>query len=92
MSREELIEAIIMIGIIVAFWPMLLLEAIPPRIRYVFYGVAGVLVLIIFIRRLGRIRAGLKYSRQMRDLQEQAQTGDRPMPFMPPDDSDSQDN
>ncbi len=92
MSREELIEALIMIGIIVAFWPMLLLEAIPPRIRYLFYGVAGVVVLIIFIRRLGRIRAGLKYSRQMRDFQDQAQTGGQPMPFIPPDDSDTEDH
>ncbi len=91
MSREELIEAIIMIGIIVAFWPMLLLEAIPLHVRYLFYGVAGVLVVIIFIRRLARVRAGLKYSRQMRDLQEQPQTGGQPMPFMSPDESDTED-
>ena len=89
MPRDELIEAIVMIAIIIAFWPMLLLEAIPPRVRYLFYGVAGVLVVIIFIRRLGRIRAGLKYSRKMRDLQEQIKTGGQPMPFMPPDDSDN---
>ena len=91
MSREELIEALIMIGIIVAFWPMLLLEAIPPHVRYLFYGVAGVLVVIIFIRRLGRIRAGLKYSRNMRDLQEQIKTGGQPTPLIPPDESDDDD-
>ncbi len=92
MSREELIEAIIMIGIIVAFWPMLLLAAIPPGIRHLFYAMAGVVVVIIFIRRLGRVRAGLKYSRQMRDLQEQAKTGGQPMPFLPPEESDNEDH
>jgi len=32
--------------------------------------------------------AGLKYSRTMRDLRDQTQSGGRPMPFMPPDESD----
>ncbi len=90
MSREELIEAIIMIGIIVAFWPMLLLEAIPTGVRHLFYAMAGVVVVIIFIRRLGRIRAGLKYSREMRDFQEQAKTGGQPTPLIPPDESDNE--
>ncbi len=91
MPRDELIEAIVMIAIIVSFWPMLLLGAIPPTARYVFYGMAGVLVLIIFIRRLGRIRAGLRYSRNMRDLQEQIKTGGQPTPLIPPEESDTED-
>ena len=92
MSRDELIEALVMIGIIIAFWPMLLLGAIPPTARYLFYGMAGVLVLIIFIRRLARVRAGLRYSRKMRDLQEQIKTGGQPMPLIPPEDSDTEEH
>ena len=89
MPRDELIEAIVMIAILVAFWPVMLCAWIPPTARYLFYGMAGVLVLIIFLRRLGRIRAGLKYSRNMRDLQEQIKTGGQPTPLIPPDESDN---
>ena len=91
MSRDELIEAIIMIAIIVGFWPVLFCAGIPPNVQYLYYAMSATLVFIIFLRRLARIRAGLKYSRTMRDLQEQAKTGGQPMPFIPPDDSDTED-
>jgi len=87
MSRDELIEGIIMILIIIGFWPVAFLGWFPEGYKYAYYGVSGVLVILIFIRRLARVRAGLKYSRQMRDLREEAQSGGQPMPFMPPDDS-----
>ena len=90
MSRDELIEGIIMILIIIGFWPVVFLGWFPDSYKYVYYGITGVLVILIFIRRLGRIRAGLKYSRTMRDLQEEAQSGGRPMPFLPPDESDTE--
>ena len=88
MSRDELIEGIIMILIIIGFWPVAFLGWFPDFHKYVYYGISGVLVILIFIRRLARVRAGLKYSRQMRDLRHQAQSGDRPMPFTPPEESD----
>ena len=91
MSRAELIEAIIMIAIIIGFWPVVFLGWFPDLYKYVYYGVSGVLVILIFIRRLARVRAGLKYSRQMRDLRDQAQSSARPMPFMPPDESNTKD-
>ena len=91
MSRAELIEAIIMIAIIIGFWPVVFLGWFPDAYKYAYYGISGVIVLLIFILRLGRMRAGLKYSRQMRDLQDEAQSGGRPMPFIPPEESDSKD-
>ena len=87
MSRDELIEGIVMIAIIIGFWPVAFLGWFPDIYKYAYYGISGVLVILIFIRRLARIRAGLKYSRKMRDLRDQAQSGDRPMPLLPPDDS-----
>ncbi len=90
MSRDELIEGIIMLLIIIGFWPVVFLGWFPDLYKYVYYGISGVLVILIFIRRVARVRAGLKYSRTMRDLREQAQSGARPMPFMPPDDSDEE--
>ena len=87
MSRDELIEGIIMLLIIVGFWPVVFLGWFPDLYKYVYYGITGVLVILIFIRRLARVHAGLKYSRKMRDLRDQAQSGARPMPFLPPDDS-----
>ena len=91
MSREELIEGIIMILIIIGFWPVAFLGWFPEAYKYTYYGISGVLVFLIFLRRLARVRAGLKYSRQMRDLRDQAESGGRPMPFMPPEESDSED-
>ncbi len=88
MSRDELVESIIMLLIIIGFWPTVFLGWFPDIYKYVYYGISGVLVILIFIRRLARIRAGLKYSRQMRNLREEAQSGARPMPFTPPDESD----
>ena len=38
------------------------------------------------------VRAGLRYSRKMRDLQEQMKTGGQPTPLMPPEESDTQDD
>ncbi len=87
MSRDELIEGIIMLLIIIGFWPVAFLGWFPDFYKYVYYGISGVLVILIFIRRLARVHAGLKYSRKMRDLQEEAQSGGRPMPFLPPEDS-----
>lgn len=87
MSREELIEGIIMLLIIIGFWPVAFLGWFPDLYKYVYYGISGVLVILIFIRRIARVHAGLKYSRKMHDLQEEAKSGGRPMPFMPPDDS-----
>ena len=90
MSRDELIEGIIMILIIIGFWPVVFLGWFPDPYKYAYYGISGVIVLLIFILRLGRVRAGLKYSRTMRDLRDQAQSGGRPMPFMPPGESDEE--
>lgn len=90
MSRDELIEGIIMILIIIGFWPVVFLGWFPDAYKYAYYGICGVLVILIFMRRLARVRAGLKYSRTMRDLRDQAQSGARPMPFMPPDESDTE--
>ncbi len=90
MRRDELIEGIIMLVIIIGFWPVAFLGWFPDFYKYVYYGISGVLVILIFIRRLARIRAGLKYSRTMRDLQEEAQAGAEAMPFMPPDESDEE--
>ncbi len=92
MSRDELIEGIIMLLIIIGFWPVVFLGWFPDLYKYAYYGISGVLVILIFIRRLARVRAGLKYSHKMRDLQEEAQSSDSPMPFLPPDESDSEDN
>ncbi len=91
MSRDELIEGIIMLLIIIGFWPVVFLGWFPDAYKYGYYGISGALVFLIFIRRLARVRAGLKYSRKMRDLQEEAQSGGRPMPFLPRDESKGED-
>jgi hypothetical protein len=63
MQRSELIEWIIIILCIVLWWP-LLFGFHPVWYRLFLYVGESVALLIIFFRRLARVRAGLKYSEE----------------------------
>jgi hypothetical protein len=70
MDRAELIEWAAMILVIVAWWPLLFLgwDALPYRFS-LYLGSFAILV-VILVRRVHRMREGLKYSRHMIEEQE----------------------
>jgi len=47
MSRDELIEGIIMLLIIIGFWPVAFLGWFPDFYKYAYYGISGALVILI---------------------------------------------
>ena len=66
MAPGELGEWIVMIGIIVAWWPILFLGWAPPYYRFPLYAISVVALVIIFLRRLRRTREGLEESERMK--------------------------
>ncbi len=70
MSTAEIIEGVAMIGVIVAWWPYLFLGWDAPAYRACLYLGSLVILVAILLRRLARMREGLKYSRHMMDEQE----------------------
>ena len=66
MAPGELGEWLVMIGIVLAWWPILFFHWAPPYYRFPLYAVALVALIVIFIRRLRRTREGLEESERMR--------------------------
>ncbi len=66
MPRAELIEWIVMLAIIVAWWPMVFLGWGPVYYRFPLYVASLIALAIIFIRRLRRTREGLAESERMK--------------------------
>jgi len=61
MERDELIEWIVIIACIVLWWPLIFGFRPPWYLPALCIGETAAL-LVIFFRRLARVRAGLKYS------------------------------
>jgi hypothetical protein len=71
MSTAEIIEGLAMIGVIVAWWPYLFLGWNGTAYSVCLYAGSFVILVGILLRRLKRMREGLKYSRHMMDQQEE---------------------
>lgn len=65
MERSELIEWVVIILCIVAWWPLVFLNFGPSWYRLLLYGGEPVAMLIILVRRFRRMKAGLEYSEQV---------------------------
>ncbi len=66
MPREEIVEWMVMIAIIVTWWPMVFLGWGPAYYKYPLYAVSFIALAIIFARRLRRVHAGLAESERMK--------------------------
>lgn len=64
MHRTELIEWIITILCIILWWPRIFWGYDAQWYHVLIYYVVPIVLLVIFFRRLARVRAGLKYSEE----------------------------
>lgn len=96
MPREELWEWIGLIVVIVAWWPMALFGWFPFWYKIALYIFSAGVVGVILVRRIGKVRANLRYSRQIVEAQRKGQPppslDDRPggQPPAPPDSDDQE--
>lgn len=65
MERNELIEWIVMILCVIAWWPLIFLNFNPLWYHLLLYYGTPIVLVIIFIRRHRRMKAGLAYSEQV---------------------------
>ncbi|MEA3402193.1 MAG: hypothetical protein U9R79_13230 [Armatimonadota bacterium] len=72
MERGELIEWIIIIAIIVAWWPHLFLGFDVGWYHALIYYVSPIVLAVILVRRYRRMQEGFEYSRKIVDAQHQA--------------------
>lgn len=83
MDRTELIEWVIIIASILAWWPYILIRGglvawgYPLWYHALIHYVVPLILVIIFVRRYRRMRAGLDYSQEVVDGQRGA--GQPPM-------------
>ena len=68
MEREELWEWLALIAAIVVWWPALF-GWFPLWYRIAVYAFCGAVVVTVGIRRVRRVREGLKYSKEIMDYQ-----------------------
>jgi hypothetical protein len=81
MEREEWIEWIALIVVILLWWPLILLHWFPLAYRLFLYVFSAAVLVTITVRRVRRVREGLNYSREIMDSQRRAQG---PPPLNPP--------
>ena len=77
MAPGELAESLVMIGIVVACWPIVFWGWGPAYYKYPLYAISFIALAIIFVRRLRRTREGLEESERMTDAARQAQSKDK---------------
>lgn len=65
MSRKELIEWIVILVIIVAWWPRIFLNYDPLWYHILIYYVSPVVLFLIFLNRHRKMQAGFDYSEAM---------------------------
>ncbi len=75
MDRSELAEWIVMLLVIVMWWPPLLFGWGPDWYRYPLYVVSIVTLSYILARRWRRMQEGLRHSQQMLDAQRMRDAG-----------------
>jgi uncharacterized protein (DUF983 family) len=79
MDRTELIEWIIIIVSILAWWPYILIRGgmvawgYPLWYHVLIHYVVPLILVLIFVRRYRRMKAGLDYSQQVVDTQRPGQ-------------------
>ena len=76
MAPGELGEWLVMIGIVLACWPIVFLGWGPAYYKYPLYSISFIALAIIFIRRLRRTREGLEESERMRQADPRSE-GDK---------------
>ncbi|MBD3293107.1 MAG: hypothetical protein GF393_09295 [Armatimonadia bacterium] len=72
MRRDELIEQIIMIAVLVGFLYHIFTGYDPRWFHVLLYYVSPVALAVIFVRRYRRMQEGFEYSRKIVDAQHQA--------------------
>jgi len=72
MRRDELIEQIIMIAVLVGFLFHIFSGYDPRWFHILLYYVSPVALAVILVRRYRRMQAGFEYSRKVVDAQHQA--------------------
>ncbi|MGC9320013.1 MAG: hypothetical protein ACP5KN_18420 [Armatimonadota bacterium] len=72
MDRGELIEWIIILAIIVAWWPHLFLGYDVGWYHALIYYISPIVLAVILVRRYRRMQEGFEYSRKIVDAQHQA--------------------
>ena len=65
MSRAELIEWLVMILVIVLWWPLIFTDWGPTYYRFPLYAFSAVSLIAILLRRLARMQEGFAVSEQM---------------------------
>ena len=78
MEREEWIEWIALIVVILLWWPLLLFHWFPLPYRIFLYAFSAAVLVTITVRRVRRVREGLHYSNEIMESQRRAQ-GPRPL-------------
>ncbi len=78
MSRGELAEWLLMIGVIVSWWPLIFLGWSPLAYRVGLYGGSAIILGVILVRRILRVHEGLMYSRRIIQQQHALRFGTRP--------------
>ncbi len=103
MSRRELIEWVVMLLMIVAWWPRIFLGYDPLWYHILVYYVSPVILVLITVRRIRANQEGFRYSeRMMQGLEkpdvsgsEAGESGPQPprpqLPFAPPSRNDDDD-
>ncbi|MFO7947026.1 MAG: hypothetical protein R6V19_09435 [Armatimonadota bacterium] len=76
MSRRELVEWIVILVIIVAWWPRIFLGYDPLWYHALVYWVSPVILIVIFLQRFRRMQAGFEHSERMIDEQTGRHSGD----------------
>ena len=71
-TREELWEWIVMIAIIISWWPRLFLGWSNPAYLVLIYVVDPVILIVIFRRRLKRMNEGFDHSKSIIDATQKA--------------------
>ena len=74
MERDELLEWLGLILAILIWWPALF-GWFPLAYEIVVWVFSGVVVSLVLVRRLRRVREGLRYSREIMDAQRQVPPG-----------------
>lgn len=77
MERNELIEWIIIILCVIAWWPLIFLGFNPLWYHILIYYGTPLVLIVIFFRRYKRMKAGLEYSEQAAKSQVPGRPDDR---------------
>ncbi len=73
MSRRELVEWIVILLIIIAWWPRVFLGYDPLWYHVLIYYITPVVLILIFLRRFRAMQEGFEYSERMMKAQRPTQ-------------------